>query len=146
MHERFTGRRFRKAERRHQEDFQLSGRAINEKLNLYARIGHALIAARADARDPYEAIETLLPWERFCASVDEAARLAKPDDFDYLGLVGDGYAQLRRYAPEFLTAFEFHAARASEDLLQAVNLLRELNATNARKVPDGASRGFIRRR
>src|SRR5439155_22424797 len=39
MHERFTGRQFRKAERRHQETFQQSGRAINDKLNLYARTG-----------------------------------------------------------------------------------------------------------
>ena len=146
MHERFTGRQFRKAERRHQEAFQQSGKAINEKLNLYARIGHALIAARASASDPYGAIEALLPWARFCASVDEAARLAKPDDFDYLGLVGDGYAQLRRYAPEFLAAFEFRAAPAGEELLRAVELLCELNANNTRKVPDGAPRGFIRRR
>ena len=40
---------------------------------------------RASASDPYEAIEALLPRERFSASVDEAAKLAKPDDFDYLG-------------------------------------------------------------
>jgi len=36
--------------------------------------------------------------------------LARPEDFDYLDLGGDGYAQLRRYEPTFLTTFEFRAA------------------------------------
>jgi hypothetical protein len=39
-------------------------------------------------------------------------KLPRPEDFDYLDLVGEGYAQLRRYAPMFLAAFEFRAAVA----------------------------------
>jgi hypothetical protein len=35
----------------------------------------------------------------------EAEKLARPEDFDYLDLVGEGYAHVRRYAPTFLAGF-----------------------------------------
>ena len=146
MHERVIGREFKKAERRHLDAFHQSGKAINEKVRLYATVGRALIDAKSAATDPFAAIERLMPWEASLASVEEAARLARPDDFDYLALVGAAYPQIRRYAPAFLDAFEFRAAPASEELLRAIDLLRDLNARNARCVPGDAPTAFIRRR
>ena len=40
--------------------FQADGRAINEKLRLYVRVGAALIAARKGGQDPYEAITAVM--------------------------------------------------------------------------------------
>lgn len=146
MHERALGREFKKAERRHLDSFQESGKAINEKVRLYATVGKALIEARTRAIDPFPEIEKLIPWEAFLASVEEAAKLAGHEDFDHLALVGKGYSYIRRYAPEFIDAFEFRAAPASGDLLKAIHLLRDLNAKNARAVPKDAPTGFVRRR
>jgi hypothetical protein len=146
MHERTIGREFKKAERRHRDAFQEDGKAINEKVRLYAAVGKALIEAKAQAVDPFPEIEKLMTWEAFLASVEEAAKLAGPEDFDYLALVGNGYSYIRRYAPEFLDAFEFRAAPASEELLKAIQVLRNLNARDARNVPRGAPTGFVRRR
>jgi hypothetical protein len=53
---------FRKAEGKHGRAFQADGRAINEKVRLYARVGTALIAARDSKQDPYDAITTVIPW------------------------------------------------------------------------------------
>ena len=53
----------------------------------------------------------------------------------HLALVGNGYSYIRRYASEFLDAFEFRASPASEDLLRAIHLLHDLNPKNARSVP-----------
>ena len=69
-----------------------------------------------------------MTWDAFLASVEEAAELARPGDFDHLALISDGYPVLRRYAPEFLDAFEFRATPATEELLKAIALLRDLNA------------------
>jgi hypothetical protein len=74
------------------------------------------------------------------------ATLARPGEFDYLALVTESYPQLRRYAPEFLEVFEFRSTPASEELLKAVTLLRELNRRNARRVPEEAPTGFVRQR
>ena len=46
LFDRLVGTMFRKAEGRHARAFQADGRAINEKVRLYARVGTALIAAR----------------------------------------------------------------------------------------------------
>lgn len=146
MHNRVVGLSFKKAERRHLESFQANAKAINQNLGLYVRIGNALIAARDADADPYQAIEQLLSWDHFKVSVAEAEKLAEPESFDYLEGVGDCYTQLRRYAPQFLDAFEFKAAPACEDLLKAVGVLRELNNSGARRVPEDAPASFIRRR
>jgi TnpA family transposase len=146
MHERFLGKQFKKAERKHLSTFQENGKAINDKVRLYAAIGRALIEAKDQAMDPFAEIEKLMPWDAFKSSVDEAARLARPSEFDSLALVSDSYPQLRRYAPEFLEAFEFRSTPATEELVRAVTLLRELNARNARRVPDDAPTGFVRQR
>jgi len=146
MHERTIGREFKKAERRHRDAFQEDGKAINEKVRLYAAVGKALIEARTQAVDPFPEIEKLMTWDAFLASVEEAAKLAGPEDFDHLALVGNGYSYIRRYAPEFLDAFEFRAAPAGEGLLKAIHVLRDLNARDARNVPRDAPTGFVRRR
>ena len=73
---------FRKAEGRHARAFQADARAINEKVRLYARVGAALIAARDDKQDAYNAIIALMPWEKFRTTVAEAAVLARPEEFD----------------------------------------------------------------
>jgi TnpA family transposase len=105
LHDRFIGSLFNKAKRKRDEAFQASGKAINEKVRLYARIGQVLLAAKHDGVDPFAAIEQILPWEDFAQSVSEAERLARPEDFDFLGLITDGYSQMRRYAPTLFGDF-----------------------------------------
>jgi hypothetical protein len=146
MHERIVGKCFKKAERKHLQTFQENGKAINDKVRLYALIASKLIEAKENAANPFTEIEKLMSWEAFKASVQEAAELARPGEFDYLALVTESYPQLRRYAPEFLEVFEFRSTPASEDLLKAVTLLRELNRRNARRVPEEAPTGFVRQR
>jgi hypothetical protein len=45
LHDRYTGRLFNKAKRNHAERFQKSGKAINDKVRLYSRIGRVLLDA-----------------------------------------------------------------------------------------------------
>jgi hypothetical protein len=68
LFDRLVGTMFRKAESRHARAFQADGRAINEKVRLYARIGAALIAAREGRQDPFDAITAVIPWDRFRAT------------------------------------------------------------------------------
>jgi hypothetical protein len=146
MFEQLIGSMFKKTERAHADEFHKSGKAINEKVRLYAAIGDALIAARAGGGDPFAAIEAVLYWERFKATVAEAHKLSQPEDFDSLSLVDDRYASVRKFAPLLLTEFEFHAAPATADLMGGLDVLRELNATGKRTMPDDAPTGFVRPR
>lgn len=96
--------------------------------------------------DPYDAIEAVLPWDDFTKSVAEAAQLAQPESFDHLHLVGENYSTLRRYTPEFLDVLKMRAAPAAQSVMDAVDVLREMNLKGARKVPDDAPIDFIKAR
>jgi len=136
----------RRSEQAQATRFHASGKAINEKVRLYAAVGAAVIAARADGGDPYRAIQSVLPWEAFVRTVDEAAQLARPADFDYLDHLDAFYGQVRRYAPALLAALEFRGAPPSQPLLRALQMLKELNAADARKVQPGAPTAFVKPR
>jgi hypothetical protein len=92
LFDRLVGTMFRKAEGRHARAFQADGRAINEKVRLYARVGTALIAARDKKEDAFDAITAVIPWDRFRASVAEAEALARSEEFDSYQMLGEHYA------------------------------------------------------
>jgi TnpA family transposase len=146
MNDRIIGSLFNRAKRNHAEEFQQSGKVINEKVRLYWRIGEALVAAKNTGRDPYAAIESIIPWEDFTKSVSEAQKLARNEDFDYLNRIGSGYSQIRRYAPAFLESLRFKATPAAQDIMAAIDILKSMNNSNVRKVPENAPAAFIRKR
>ena len=115
-------------------------------MRLCATVGKVLIEAKTQAVDPFPGIEELMTWEAILVSGEEASKLAGPEDFDHLALVANGFSYIRTYAPGHLTAFEFRAAPASEELLKAIQVQRDLNAKDARNFPKGAQTGIVRRR
>lgn len=146
LHDRIIGKLFNTAKNKHQQQFHASGKAINDKVRLYGRIGQALVDAKQGGTDPYAAIESILSWDAFTASVAEAQKLAQPEDFDFLHRIGESYATLRRYAPEFLAVLKLHAAPAARPVLEGIDMLRTMNEDNARKVPANAPIAFVKQR
>ncbi len=146
LFDRLVGAMFRKAEGRQARSFQADARAINEKVRLYARIGAALIDARNGKGDAYRAIASVIPWERFCATVAEAEALARPEAFDAYQSLGEHYAGVRRWSPAFLDAFVFESVPASASLMRAIAVLREANRSNAASLPKTTPTGFVRPR
>jgi TnpA family transposase len=146
LFDRLIGTMFRKADERHARAFQADGRAINEKVRLYARLGAALIAARDTKQDAFDAIAAVIPWDRFLATVAEAAALARSEEFDAYQMLGEHYAGMRRWAPAFLDTFAFESTPAAAALMRAVDVLREMNRAAAPGLPKSAPISFIRER
>jgi TnpA family transposase len=146
LFDRLVGTMFRKAENRYVRAFQTDGRAINDKVRLYARVGAALIAAHDSKQDPFDAIAAVIPWERFRASVAEAEVLARSEEFDPYQMLGEHYAGMRRWAPAFLATFAFQGVPAVASLLRALDMLRDMNEAATPKLPKAAPTGFIRER
>lgn len=146
LHDRFMGSLFSKAKHNHADRFQESGKAINDKVRLYSRIGRALLDAKQSGSDPFAAIKAIIPWKAFTDSIAEAEKLAQPEEFDYLVLVGDSFNQLRRYTPILLETLNMKAAPAVHELLASVEVLKDMNQRQARKVPDDAPTSFVRKR
>jgi len=102
LNDRLIGSFFTRSKNKYEQAFSEQGKAIKDKVRLYAKIGAALVDAREQGRHPFAAIEAVVPWASFSASVKEAAELARGEDFDALSLVGEHYPQLRRYAPALI--------------------------------------------
>jgi TnpA family transposase len=143
LHDRLIGTFFSKARCKYDRDFAADGQALNDKVRLYAKIGSALIASKAAHTDPFAAIEAVIPWEQFTASVAQAEKLSRDEAFDPLALLTAYFSTLRKYAPAFLEAFQFRGAPVAQSLLDAIDLLRAMNQTGARKVPADAPLGFV---
>jgi hypothetical protein len=146
LFDRLIGAMFRKANERHARAFQADGRAINEKVRLYARVGAALIAARDNKQDAFDAITAVIPWDRFLATVAEAMTLARSEEFDAYQMLGEHYAGIRRWAPAFLDAFVFQSVPAAAALMRAIDTLRDMNRRAVPSLPKSAPISFIRER
>ncbi|MGB4948676.1 MAG: Tn3 family transposase [Candidatus Competibacter denitrificans] len=146
LHDRYMGSVFSKAKRNHADQFQQSGKAINDKVRLYSRIGRALLDAKQSGGDPFAAIEAIMSWDVFSQSIAEAEQWVRPENFDFLSLIGDSFNQLRRYTPTMLAALSMKAAPAALDLLAGIDVLKDMNARQVRQVPDDAPTSFVRKR
>jgi len=146
LHDRILGKMFNAAKNRHRNQFHDAGKDINDKVRLYGRIGELLVTARENGEDPFDAIDEAIGWDAFIVSVNEAQALARPKDFDFLPGVRENFTMLRRYSPQFLDTLVLRAAPSAEDLLEAVKVLRAMNASSARTLPELVPTGFVRKR
>jgi TnpA family transposase len=143
LHDRLIGTFFSKVRSKYDLEFAADGRAPNDKVRLYAKIGSALISAKEAKTDPFAAIEKIIPWQEFTASVSQAEKLSRDEAFDPLTLLTDYFSTLRKYAPSFLEAFQFRGPPVAQSLLDAIDLLRTMNQSGARKIPATAPLGFV---
>lgn len=146
LHDRIISKLFATAKNNHQKQFQQSGKAINNQILLYSKIGQALLNAKENDTDPFAAIEAVISWEDFETSITEVQTLTQPESFDYLSLMGSHYSTLRRYVPAFLDVLKIQATSSSQDVLAGVEILRRLNAENTRKLPDDTPTNFVKKR
>lgn len=144
MHDKLIGRMFNRGEHRGNEEFKKDGRAINEKVRLYAIVGKALIEAKQSEQDPFETLQSIISWDKFVQTVEEADQLARPVEFDFFELLDDHYNTMRKFVPRMLNTYVFKASHPSESLLQALNLLKTMNETRKRKIPENAPTDFVK--
>jgi TnpA family transposase len=107
-------------------------------------IGAALIKARDENLDPFKTLESVMPWNKLVESVEEAKKLARPVSYDYIDLLESRYNQLRRYTPILVKHLKFNSTNnASKPLIEAINILNNMNENGKRKVPEDAPTEFI---
>jgi hypothetical protein len=67
-----------------------------------------------------------------------------PRDHGHLAALAAGsYGYLRQFTPHVLDTVTFAGGTAAAELLAAVEVVRELNTSGARRVPAGAPTGFV---
>ncbi|MEV6029383.1 Tn3 family transposase [Streptomyces sp. NPDC052036] len=87
-------------------------------------------------------LRNTIGMERLRAAVAQATgRL--PRDNGHLAMLDNSYSYLRQFTPDVLKAISFTGGTGSEALMEAVTILKKLNADGARKVPDHAPTDFV---
>ncbi|WP_150136201.1 DUF4158 domain-containing protein [Streptomyces hyaluromycini] len=71
------------------------------------------------------------------------ATIRLPKDHGHLALLAGSYSYIRQFAPKVLEVVRFAGGTDAKPLIEALTILRELNATGARNVPDGAPTVFV---
>jgi TnpA family transposase len=137
---------FRTAKNRHQQEFQSQGLNIEDKVQLYSKIGHALIKAKESGTDPYNAIEAIISWDEFTQSILEADQLGQPKSFDYLYLISEQFKMLRRYTPALLDVLKLQNAPVAKRIMDAIEVLKTMNDDSIQTVPADAPTAFIKAR
>ena len=124
---------------------QAKAQAANDKVLLFIRLARLVLDEAIAPEALRAAILAVIPAERLAAAVDEAEPLARPPDDNYFDLLAQRYPQFRSWAPAWLEALDLRAGPGGEELLEAVEVLRELNRTGRRALPEEAPAGFVPR-
>ena len=143
LHERMLNSLFSKAKRTQAERLQQTGKLIQSKLRQYIDVGQALSEARDSGGDPWSAIENILPWPEFIASLEETRYLARKNNFDPLHIITEKYSTLRKYAPRMLSTLQLVATPAAQPLADALVVIKDMYRKQSRKVPATAPLEFI---
>jgi hypothetical protein len=80
---------------------------------------------------------------RLRAALAEPATSRLPRDHGHLAQLASPHGYLRQFTSQVLEAITFGSGPAAAELLEAVAVLRSLNATGARSVPAEAPDGFV---
>ncbi len=112
----------------------------------FADLGAALIKARSEGIDPFIALDAVMPWDKLVESIEEAKRLARPFEYDYLDLLEKKFYKLRKYTPTLLKSLEFRSTKSADPLIKAIDIIRNMIESGKRKVPEGAPLNFVSNR
>lgn len=135
-----------KGRKRRLEFQRTNGKALNEKIVHYSILGDTLIEAKQKEIDVFTLLEKLIPWDNFVESLEEAKQLSRPLDNDYLDLLASRFSYLRKYTPTLLNSLVFKSTAATEPLIEALSVIRNINDSGKRKIPEHAPLNFTTKR
>lgn len=117
--------------------------AINEKVRLLEQLGSVVLDPAVEDPQVRSDIFDQVSAEHLEAAVKDCHRLVRPthdESYDYFAA---RYSYIRQFAPHFLSAFSFQSNRESDPLLEAIALLRQLNTSGKRQIPETAPVQFV---
>jgi TnpA family transposase len=120
-----------------------AARTTHDKLRLFRDLGRLVLDATVSDTELRTTIYRRVPPERLYTAVKECEELIRPLDESAFAFLERRYSYLRQFAPAFLEAFAFRSPLAPDPLLEAIELLRHLNADHRRTVPGEAPLDFI---
>jgi TnpA family transposase len=142
MVDRLVGNAFARAKNTKERRYTATARDVGRLMRLFHGTIEALCEAAETGNDALAVVKERVGWQKLLHARDDVAELAELADEDHLIKAADRYATLKKFAPVFLEALDFKAARRDDQTLAAVKLLRDLNKAGKRDMPDDAPMPF----
>ncbi len=134
---------FTKARKGIERRYQATAREVADLMRMLSSMIGVLTEARDAKRDPFEAIDSTIGWDRLLAAKLVAAELGRKADEDPLIKACERYMSVRRFAPRFLESFIFRASSDKNALLSVLELLKRLNQEPRMPVPEKPPLSFL---
>ena len=83
-------------------------------------------------------------WDKLLRARPQAASIAELTEEDPLVRAADRWTTLRKFVPDLLEAVDFKAGKGSTETVAAVAVLRELNKSGRRELPDKIPNNLVR--
>src|SRR5208283_4381501 len=144
MFDRMLGSIFRRADRAHKNNVVDRAKTLDASTRALLGMAKAMLAAKAKNEDQVAAVERALGWERLKTLVSEAEAAVAETRPDNLGEVVERYMSVRRMSPLILGAFSFRSWKDNDPLLAALDVVRDLHASGAKKLPPHPPTSFLR--
>ncbi len=130
--------------KRDRDEFQRRvAQSVNQKLKLFNKIGQVILDEEIKDEELRSRIYDQITPEELLASITECQSLVRSHGDDYYDFFALRYGYIRQFAPTFLISFHFHSKHQLNGLLEAIALLRNLDAARKRKVPETTSIKFV---
>ena len=134
---------FTKARKGIERRYQATAKEVADLMRMLSSTIDVLSEAREAKRDPFEALDSTIGWNRLLAAKPIAAELGRKADEDPLIKACERYMTVRRFAPKFLDSFMFRASSDKNSLLSALELLKRLNKEPRRTMPEKPPLSFL---
>jgi TnpA family transposase len=144
MFDKMLGGVFRRAEHTHKENVVDRAKTLDASTRALIGMAKAMLVAKASGEDQIAAVERALGWERLKTMVAEAEQAVANARIDNLGEMVERYATVRRMSPVVLDAFTFRSWKSDDSLLAALDVVRNLHATGAKRLPPRAPTAFLK--
>jgi TnpA family transposase len=144
MFDKMLGGVFRRADRAYKENVVDRAKTLDASTRALLGMAKAMLDAKARGEDQIAAVERALGWERLKTMVAEAEQVVADARGDALGEMVERYAIVRRMSPVMLDTFTFRSWKSEDSLLAALDVVRGLHLTGAKKLPPRAPTAFLK--
>jgi hypothetical protein len=129
MFERYMGSLFTKAQNRSERRFQATKRDVAKTLALFGHTIAVLKKAKAAGQNGLSFIEQEIDMKRLDDAVPIIEAVTTVAGQEILVTAAERYGVFRRFSPRFLEAFRFRSNTPNDQVLAAVDILKELEVT-----------------
>lgn len=135
---------YREAKHELEEFRKTIARSTHDKLKLFRELGPVLLDADVEDPDVRSVSFARVPKEVLRVAIEETQGLIRPRPDDAIDFFGKRYSYIRQFVPSFLQTLTFRAQGPDDPVLQAVQVIRDLDRVPTRRpVPKDAPMALV---